>query len=300
VDKVAPTDTRVLLVGESGTGKELIARIIHRRSPRAPRAFFAVNCGALSEGILESELFGHERGAFTGAVAARKGYFEVADGGTLFLDEISETSPTFQTRLLRVLQEGEFLRVGGSRSVPTDVRVIASTNRDPRQSVESGKIREDLFYRLAVVQIVLPPLRDRRQDILPLARHFVDVYSRHIKKRLRGISDAAAHALSSYSWPGNVRELENVVERAIIMAEEAEDIELEDLPREFAEPATFMMASRVDEPMQPVRDAEREVLMRALRECKGNRSLAAKKLRIGRRTLYDKLARHGITLRPGD
>jgi transcriptional regulator with PAS, ATPase and Fis domain len=298
VDKVAPTDTRVLIVGESGTGKELIARTIHRRSPRSGAAFFAVNCGALVEGILESELFGHERGAFTGAIATRKGYFEVASGGTLFLDEISETSLAFQTRLLRVLQEGEFLRVGGSRPVEADVRLVASTNRDPREAIDQGRLREDLFYRLSVVQVTLPPLRDRPEDVPLLAAHFVELYARHIKKRIRGVSEAALQALVRYRWPGNIRELENVIERAIIMADEGEAITLENLPADVAAPALAAEAGP-PEPLSAVREAERDVILKVLRECQGNRSLAAKRLGIGRRTLYDKLARHGIALKPG-
>jgi two-component system response regulator HydG len=200
-----------------------------------------------------------------------------------------------------VLPEGEFMRVGGSRLLKTDVRIIASTNRDPRQCVAAGKLREDLFYRLAVVQIALPPLRARHEDILPLAHHFVEIYSRQVKKRVRGIADRAARALESYAWPGNVRELENVIERALIMAEEGEDIALEDLPCELSEPAAVPSAAEeaTGEPMQAVRDAEREVLLKALRECNWNRSLAAKRLAIGRRTLYDKLAKHGISLKPG-
>jgi two-component system NtrC family response regulator len=233
VDKVAPTDSRVLIAGESGTGKELIARAIHRRSQRSSEAFFAVNCGALSEGVLESELFGHERGAFTGAVTAKKGLFEAADGGTLFLDEISETTPAFQTRLLRVLQEGEFFRVGGTRAMKSDVRIVASTNRDLRRAIQEGKLREDLFYRLAVVQITLPPLRERKEDIPLLAQHFVETCSRQIKTVVGGIAEDAMDALVRYSWPGNVRELENVIERAVIMAEAGRPIEIEHLPVEL-------------------------------------------------------------------
>ena len=293
VEKVAVTDTRVLIVGESGTGKELVARTIHRQSPRSGAPFFAVNCGALSEGLLESEIFGHERGAFTGAIATKKGFFEVAEQGTLFLDEISETSPAFQTRLLRVLQEGEFRRVGGTRSLKTDIRVISSTNRDPRQCVSDGRLREDLFYRLSVVQITLPPLRERVPDIPPLTDHFIQIYSTHIKKRIRGITPEAMDVLRGYRWPGNIRELENVIERAIIMAEEGGRIELEDLPADIT--TGHVEATK---PMDEVRVLERDILVRALRECDGNRSQAARKLGIGRRTLYDRMARFGITLKP--
>jgi DNA-binding NtrC family response regulator len=296
IDKVAPTDSRVLIVGESGTGKELVARTIHRRSLRRDMPFFALNCGALAETLLESELFGHERGAFTGAVGTKKGFFEVADRGTLFLDEILETSPGFQTRLLRVIQEGEFVRVGGTRALKTDVRILASSNRDPRAAIAEGKLREDLFYRLSVVQIALPPLRERASDVPLLAAHFVAVYSRQIKKCVAGIDPEALRALERYAWPGNIRELENVIERAIIMAEPGELIGIHDLPDDLLAPAAHEAPS--NEPMHELKEAEREILLKALRECHWNRSLAARKLGIGRRTLYDKLARHGISLRP--
>jgi DNA-binding NtrC family response regulator len=293
VDKVAATEARVLLVGESGTGKELIARNIHRRSSRRNRPFFAINCGALPENLLESELFGHERGAFTGAVGSKKGIFEVADGGTFFLDEVSETSGSFQTKLLRVLQDGEFLRVGGTRPLKTDVRLISATNQDLHRCISDGRLREDLFYRLSVIQIQLPPLRERSEDIPLLVSHFLSIYSRQIKKRLKGVCSDAMDALGRHSWPGNIRELENVIERAVIMAD-GDEIGLEDLPSD-------LLGSRAEEPRQPMeelKDMERELLLRTLRECRWNRSRAAKKLGIGRRTLYDKLARLGIPLSP--
>jgi transcriptional regulator with PAS, ATPase and Fis domain len=291
VEKVAPTDTRVLIVGESGTGKELLARTIHAASPRARMPFVAINCGALAETLLESELFGHERGAFTGAVATRKGFFEVAEGGTLFLDEISETTPAFQTDLLRVIQEGEYRRVGGTRPRQADVRILASTNRDPRRAIAEGRLRDDLFYRLSVVQLTLPPLRERADDIPALAAHFVAVYSRQIKKRVDGIDEDALRALSRYGWPGNVRELENVIERAIIMADEGRPVSVAHLPDDLA--AAKAPAGPAP-PLPALREAEREILLRTLRECGGNRSLAARRLGIGRRTLYDKLARYRI------
>ncbi len=290
VNKVAVTDARVLLTGESGTGKELIARTLHRRSQRAQAPFFAVNCGALHEGLLESELFGHERGAFTGAVGVKKGIFEVADGGTLFLDEISETSLPFQTKLLRVLEESEFLRVGGTATHSVDVRIIASSNRDPRQCVAEGRLREDLYYRLSVVRIHLPPLRERGEDVQPLADHFLRVYSAHIKKRVRGIHPDALAALRAYAWPGNIRELVNVIERGVIMAEDGADLMLDDLPSDMIAPQADPVS-----PREEVRDAERALIVRMLRECNGNRSRAAQRLGIGRRTLYDKMARLGIS-----
>jgi DNA-binding NtrC family response regulator len=299
VNKVAPTDTRILIVGESGTGKELVARTIHRRSLRRERPFVALNCGALAESLLESELFGHERGAFTGAVATRKGFFEVADGGTLFLDEISETSLAFQTKLLRVIQEGEFLRVGGTRALETDVRILASTNRDPRKAIAEGKLRDDLFYRLSVVQVTLPPLRERASDIPLLAAHFASLYAAQIKKPVSGIHPDALRALERYPWPGNIRELENVIERAVIMADAGEPIGLHDLPDDLLV-ADVADPGAASEPMHEVREAERELLLKALRDSHWNRSLAARTLGIGRRTLYDKLARHRISLHPTD
>jgi DNA-binding NtrC family response regulator len=290
-EKVAPTDTRVLIAGESGTGKELLARAIHARSSRARMPFVAVNCGALAETLLESELFGHERGAFTGAVATRKGLFEVAHGGTLFLDEVSETTSGFQTDLLRVIQEGEYRRVGGTRPLQADVRILASTNRDPRRAIAEGRLRDDLFYRLSVVQLTLPPLRERASDVPILAAHFVEVYARQIKKRVPGLDAEALSALQRYAWPGNVRELENVIERAIIMAEDGRPLCTADLPDDL------FHAGSEGGPRAPLREAERDALLRALRESGGNRTLAARKLGIGRRTLYDKLARHHIPVR---
>jgi DNA-binding NtrC family response regulator len=293
VDRVAPTDARVLLIGESGTGKELIARTIHRRSPRCDAPFFAVNCGALTESLLESELFGHERGAFTGAVSTKKGIFEVADSGTLLLDEISETSLAFQTKLLRVVQEGEFMRVGGTRPLTVELRLIAASNRDLRKAVAEGRFREDLFYRLSVVRIDLPPLRERLDDIPLLAAHFLGLSAARLRKRIRGIHPDAMARLSAYGWPGNIRELENVIERAIIMAEDGDEILPEDLPADLVLPA-----AEPHDPMAEVANAERDLILRTLRDSGGNRSLAARKLGIGRRTLYDKLARLGIPLRP--
>jgi len=293
VEKVASTDTRVLLVGESGTGKELIAQTIHRRSLRRNAPFFAINCGALAESLLESELFGHERGAFTGAVATKKGFFEAAKGGTLFLDEVGETSSAFQTRLLRVVEKGEFFKVGGTRPLNTDVRLISASNRDLHKAIAEGHFREDLFYRLSVVQIHLPPLRDRVEDIPLLAAHFLAIHSRQIKKKVKGIRPDAMGALTHYAWPGNIRELQNVIERAVIMVEAEEEIAPEQLPFNLLEKKT-----EVQNPAEALKNAEREIIIKTLKECNWNRSLTAKKLGIGRRTLYDKLARLGISLKP--
>ena len=216
--EVAPTTASVLLTGASGTGKEVLARVIHAWSPRRDQPFVAVNCAALAESLLESELFGHERGAFTGAVAARKGRFELADGGTLFLDEVGEIAPSVQVKLLRVLQERVVERVGGARPVPVDVRVIAATNRDLKALVAEGKFREDLYYRLNVFPLRLPPLAERADAVLPLADFFRAKYSARFGKRVERFSDAAQEDLRRYPWPGNIRELQNVVERAVILA----------------------------------------------------------------------------------
>lgn len=293
VDKVAPTDTRILLVGESGTGKDLLAQTIHRRSLRHQGPFFAVNCGALSESILEAELFGHVRGAFTGAMATKKGIFEAARGGTLFLDEVTETSLAFQVKLLRVVETGEFFRVGDTRPLRADVRLISASNRDLQEAIAEGRFREDLFYRLSVVQISLPALRQRVEDIPLLAAHFLAFHARQIKKKVRGIHPEAMAALTQYTWPGNIRELENVIERAVIMAEDGEEILSEHLPFSLLEEGTTAAA-----PGDAFKDAEREVIIQTLKQCNWNRSLAAKRLGIGRRTLYDKLARLGISLKP--
>src|SRR5262249_4007961 len=212
VDRVAPTETSVAIYGESGTGKELVARAVHRRSKRAAGPFIKVNCGALAESLLESELFGHEKGAFTGAVKRKLGRFELADQGTLFLDEIGDITPSMQTKLLRVLQEREFERVGGEQSVKVDVRVISATNRDLGKEVAEGRFREDLFYRLQVVPIMLPPLRERKDDLGPLVQHFIAKLAPRTNPQIRGISDAALGRLYAYRFPGNVRELGNVIE----------------------------------------------------------------------------------------
>jgi transcriptional regulator with GAF, ATPase, and Fis domain len=217
IGKVAPTDATVLINGESGTGKELAARAIHRNSKRAQKPFVAVNCAALTESLLESELFGHERGAFTGAIAQKKGRLEIANGGTLFLDEIGELSPALQVKLLRVLQEREFERVGGTVTIKADVRVIAATNKNLEAAMAANQFRHDLFYRLNVVSLEMPPLRTRREDILLLASYFVEKYATVCNRKLKGISPDARTALLAYEWPGNVRELENTIERAVVL-----------------------------------------------------------------------------------
>lgn len=232
VAQIAPTSSTVLLTGESGTGKELIARAIHHNSPRSGRAFVSINCGALPDELLESELFGHTKGSFTGAVASKKGFFEVADGGTILLDEVGDTSPAMQIKLLRALQEKVIRRVGGTEEIEVDVRVVAATNADLEGLVREKRFREDLFYRLNVIPIKLPPLRDRRDDIPHLAFHFFDKYKSEMAKKLSGISEQALEALLAYDWPGNIRELQNVIERAVAL-ESSEVVRLESIPMEI-------------------------------------------------------------------
>ena len=230
VQRVAPTTSTVLIQGETGTGKELVARAIHRNSPRASRPFVAINCAALTESLLESELFGHEKGAFTGAIAQKKGKIEIAAGGTLFLDEISELAPGMQAKLLRVLQERELEPVGGTRTIKVDVRVVAATNRNLQEAVQEGRFRGDLFFRLNVVSITTPPLRERREDICTLAESFLAKVSGRYKVPVKALSSQAQALLMEYQWPGNVRELENTIERAVVLGG-ASEIVPEDLPR---------------------------------------------------------------------
>ncbi|MEK7232789.1 MAG: sigma-54 dependent transcriptional regulator [Elusimicrobiota bacterium] len=291
VRKVAATEATVLIQGESGTGKELIARALHEKSPRRNGAFVAINCGALPEGLLESELFGHVRGAFTGAERNKRGLFEEANGGTLFLDEISETTPGLQVKLLRALQEGEIRRVGDNHPFKVSGRLIAATNKDLTKLVSEGKFREDLYYRLKVFPIELPSLRERPEDILPLAEHFL----RKAKKKLGGkavkFSPAAAEALRRYRWPGNVRELEHVIERVVIMASGA-CVAAGDLPPEMLPPTPASAAKSGSK--DTLNDAEKRHILQALVDCGGNQVTAAKRLGVARNTLWRKLKAYGI------
>ena len=284
---VAPADTTVLLTGETGTGKELLARAIHHWSPRADQAFVAVNCAALTESLLDSELFGHEKGAFTGAVAQRRGRFELAHGGTLLLDEVGEMSPALQAKLLRVLQEHTLERVGGTRTVMVDARVIAATNRDLRQMVAATAFREDLYYRLSAFPIQLPPLRERIADILPLAEHRLHEISRRLGRPIQGFTVDAAAQLQVYTWPGNVRELQNVVERAVILCRD-------DRMRPAHLTLTPATAPAFPEP-KTLKDLERNAILGALDAHAGNRRLAAEQLGIGLRTLYARLKEYGVS-----
>jgi Nif-specific regulatory protein len=292
VARVAGTNTTVLIRGESGTGKELIAQAIHEHSPRARGPFIKVNCAALPETLVESELFGHERGAFTGAQARKKGRFELAHGGTLFLDEVGELSPTIQVKLLRVLQEREFERVGGTESVRVDVRVIAATNRDLERALAEGDFREDLYYRLNVFPIFVPPLRSRRADVLPLADHFIEKYSGEHGKQIKRISTPAIDLLSQYHWPGNVRELENTIERAVLMAD-GEVIHGHHLPPtlQTAEATGTVVTGSLGAAVEAF---ERGIIEDALKTSRGHRSQAARLLSATERVISYKVKKYGI------
>lgn len=291
VAQAAPSQATILLTGESGTGKELIARRIHRLSERSG-PYVAVNCAALPESLLESELFGHEKGAFTGASAQKEGRFERAAGGTLLLDEIGETSPAVQVRLLRVLQEGEIERVGGNKPVPVDVRVIAATNRDLGAMVAEGEFREDLYYRLNVIAVELPPLRERHGDVALLAQSFAKIFAEKNGKSLRGFSQAALAALDRYSWPGNVRELENTIERAVVLCR-SDVIGVEDLPEVVVESNPARGTEREDGLFvpfgTPLEEVERRLIRQTLDRVGGDKKTAARLLGIATRTIYRKL-----------
>ena len=291
IRQAAPTRATVLIQGESGTGKELVARALHQCSPRAQGPFIPVHCAALAPTLLESELFGHEKGAFTGAVERRRGRFELADGGTLFLDEIGEIDPALQVKILRVLEERKFERVGGTETVSVDVRLVAATNRDLKQLVEEGKFREDLFYRLYVVNLSLPPLRKRDGDIVLLAQHYLKALAAENGKMVTGITAEAMDALAAYGWPGNVRELRNVIERMVVLGS-GEKLTVRDLPAALraagGRPGPGARAGNL------LRDSERNLIEEALRRNKGSRTRAAVELGISRRTLHRKLNEFGL------
>jgi DNA-binding NtrC family response regulator len=288
--RVAKVDATVLITGESGTGKERIARLLHAESTRANGPFIAINCGAVAESLLESELFGHARGAFTGATADRPGLFEAAHGGSLLLDEVGELSAGMQVKLLRVLQEREIRRVGENRTRSVDVRVIAATHRDLAQRVSSQELRQDLYYRLKVVELRVPALRERREDVLPLARMFLADAARRMKRSITGLSPRAADQLLHYPWPGNVRELENAMERACALTRGAR-VDIEDLPEEVREALPYPTpGARV----RPLEDVEKEYILAVLERNGNNQTRTAKQLRIGSATLYRKLKRYGV------
>jgi two-component system response regulator AtoC len=295
--KVAKHPSTVLITGESGSGKELIARLIHDSSPRASARFVAVNCGAIPEHLLESELFGHARGAFTGAAESRSGLFEEADGGTLFLDELGELPQPLQVKLLRALQEGEVRRVGDNAPRTVDARVIAATSRDLENDVREGRFRADLFYRVNVVRIQSPPLRERREDVPELVRHFMTVFNKRMGLRLSSVAPAAMRLLMDYAWPGNVRELENVVERAMVLAE-GSMVEVAHLPATIRSPHEAAESTgREDLDLSVKRrtaDLERSLIERALRETDGNRTRAARILELSQRALLYKIKEYGL------
>jgi two-component system response regulator AtoC len=294
---VAKHPSTVLVTGESGSGKELIANLIHESGPRATAPFVAINCGAIPEQLLESELFGHAKGAFTGAVDQRSGLFEEANGGTLFLDEIGELPVPLQVKLLRALQEGEIRRVGDNESRTVDVRVVAATSRDLESEVRAGRFRADLFYRVNVVTIHLPPLRERREDIPELVRHFIGVFNKRLTLRIAGATPAAMRVLMDYAWPGNVRELENVVERGMVLAEGAQ-LDVEHLPATVRSQEPPVSASGDDDLDLSVKRRtealERVLIERALRQTNGNRTRAARLLDLSHRALLYKIKEYGL------
>ncbi len=290
---VAPTDATVLITGESGTGKELIANALHQNSPRHSAPFIKLNCAALHENLLESELFGHEAGAFTGAASRRKGRFELAHQGTLFLDEIGDMSLPTQAKILRVLQEGEFERLGGAETIKVDVRLLAATHKNLQEMIEHGSFRQDLYFRLSVVPVHLPALRERAVDIPELATHFLKRFSEKNRKDIKGIHPEALNLLMQYDWPGNIRELENTVERAVILCL-GEHITPQDLPPHLlSEDVRVMKKAQVDEGFT-LRDMEREVIRTTLVKTGNNKSLTAKKLGVSRQTLLNKIKEYGL------
>ncbi|MDN3512287.1 MAG: sigma-54 dependent transcriptional regulator [Candidatus Jettenia sp.] len=291
IEDVAPSTASILILGETGTGKELIANAIHYQSDRSARPFIALHCAALSEGVLESELFGHEKGAFTGAIQTRKGRFEMADGGTLFLDEVGEMSLKVQVKLLRVLEKGEFERVGGEKTLKVDVRFIAATNRDLEREVSEGRFREDLFYRLNVITVNLPPLRERRDDIPILSNFFVIKYTKKYKKEIKGFTPEAMDALCAYHWPGNVRELENVIERAIVLCKK-NTLSVDHLPGNVIPNKDDISVIKIPLGIS-LKEAEKEIIQKTLLMAQGSKKEAAKILGISNRKIEYKVKEWG-------
>jgi two-component system response regulator PilR (NtrC family) len=304
LEKVAPTKTNILITGESGTGKELVAKGIHYNSPRKDKPFVTLNCGAIPEPLIESELFGHMKGAFTDAIATKKGLFEMADEGTIFLDEISELPLLMQVKLLRVLQDREFKRVGGTEDIRVDVRIISATNKDLEEAVREKRFREDLFYRLNVIQIKLPPLRERREDIPLLAMHFLRKYTEELNKNMTGISPETLRILLDYDYPGNVRELQNIIERAVAL-ESAQELTPQNLSTYLdQQPSSKRGAIDLDIPSEGidlekvVEELERHLLMKALDKTKGIKKKAAELLHINFRSMRYRLEKYGLNQGP--
>jgi len=293
IKRASPSDSTILISGESGTGKELVAKAIHYNSARAEAPFIKMNCAALPEGLIESELFGHEKGAFTGAIRSTRGRFELADGGTLLLDEISEIPPALQAKLLRVLQEKEFERIGSGQTIRVDVRVIATSNRDLKSEVSNGNFRDDLFYRLNVIPIDLPPLRQRLEDIPLLMDHFLDKFCQKIGLPTKSLSEKAGQILLSYSWPGNVRELENLIERAVVISKNQE-LKISDFPPEISAGISIPAKTSMDVGMS-IGEAEKILILKTLKAHGGNKSKAADVLGISARTLRNKLQEYGLS-----
>lgn len=292
IRRASPSDSTILISGESGTGKELVAKAIHFNSPRSGGPFIKMNCAALPEGLIESELFGHEKGAFTGAIRATRGRFELADGGTLLLDEISEIAPSLQAKLLRVLQEKEFERIGSGQTINVDVRVIATSNRDLREEVAKGNFRNDLFYRLNVIPIDIPPLRMRTEDIEPVCSFFLEKYSRNFGVPVKTVNDKVMRIFQSYSWPGNIRELENLIERAVVISKNQE-LKLSDFPPEISSGISTIAPGSLDVGMS-VGEAEKILILKTLKAHAGNKTKAAEILGISARTLRNKLHEYGF------
>jgi len=290
IDRVASKDVTVLISGESGTGKELVARAIHRNSSRSEKQKVAMNCAALPENLVESELFGHEKGAFTGAHCQKKGKFEFADGGTLFLDEIGDMSLATQAKLLRVLQDGAFQRIGGNKTITTDVRLIAATNKNLTKEIREGNFREDLYYRINVVQICIPSLRERPEDISMLAEYFLEKYNNFYGKNISGIAASASERLMQYDFPGNIRELQNIIERAVIM-EQGSELSLDFIPISLAATPTLQPQVSSNGTLE---DLEREHIKKVIEQVNYNKSEAARILGIARKTLREKMQKYGI------